>query len=183
MNRVDLSKYNNQWYQTGRGPFVRLLWYFVNAIFINSYLIPSSSVKVFILRLFGARIGKACVIKPKVNIKYPWKLELGNYVWIGECVWIDNLENVKIGSNSCLSQGAMLLCGNHNYKLETFNLMVGKIILEEGCWVGARSLVGPGVTMNSHSILSVQSIATSDLDAYGIYIGIPAKFIKQRVIA
>lgn len=72
--------------------------------------------KIWMLRKFGAKIGKGVFIKPLVNIKYPWNLDIGDYTWIGENVWIDNLTQVKIGSNVCISQGAMLLCRNHNYK-------------------------------------------------------------------
>ena len=75
---------------------------------------PFSGLKVFLLQLFGAKVGKGVVIKPNVNIKYPWLLEIGDYTWIGERAWIDNLAQVKIGKNCCISQGAMLLCGNNN---------------------------------------------------------------------
>jgi putative colanic acid biosynthesis acetyltransferase WcaF len=68
-------------------------------------------------------------IKPGVHVKYPWNLKIGEFTWIGEDVWIDNLVKVDIGSNVCLSQGAMLLTGNHNYKKTTFDLMVGEIVL------------------------------------------------------
>lgn len=180
--KTDLSKYDNDWYEPGKGKVLRLLWYITNALVFNSYWIPISSVKVKILRLFGAKVGPGCVIKPKVNIKYPWKLSIGAYSWIGECVWIDNLEKVRIGPHSCLSQGAMLLCGNHNYKSITFDLIVGGITLEEGCWVGAKSIVAPGVTMKSHSVLSAMSLATREVEAYSIYSGVPAKFVKHREI-
>ena len=92
---------------------------------------------------FGARIGKGFVIKPAVNIKYPWKLKVGDDVWIGENVWIDNIGNVTIGSNVCISQGAMLLTGNHNYKSETFDLMIKPIVVEEGVWIGAKATIAP----------------------------------------
>ena len=81
----------------------------------------------FLLRLFGAKIGKKVIIRPSVKVTYPWKLSIGDYSWIGEDVWIDNLEQVIIGSNVCISQGAMLLCGNHNYKKVTFDLIIGEI--------------------------------------------------------
>ena len=112
------------------------------------------------------------VIKPGVNIKYPWKLEIGNHSWIGEQVWIDNLAGVKIGSNVCLSQGAMLLCGNHNYKKSTFDLIVKDIILEDGVWIGAQSVVCPGVVCNTHTLFSVNSVANKDLEAYTFTRGI-----------
>lgn len=106
----------------------------------------------------------------------------GDYAWIGENVWIDNLVKVTIGNNAVLSQGAMLLCGNHNYKKPTFDLMVGEIHIEDGAWVGAQCTVCPGVTMHSHSVLTVGSIATRDCEAYCIYQGNPAKKVKERVM-
>lgn len=143
---------------------------------------PISSVKVRLLRCFGAKIGKGVVIKPSVNIKYPWNLSIGDYTWIGENVWIDNLVQVTIGSNVCVSQGAMLLCGNHNYKKSTFDLMVGKIVLEDGCWVGAQSVVCPGITLHSHAVLGVASVANKNLDAYTIYQGNPAHMVRKRIM-
>ena len=143
---------------------------------------PVSSLRCVFLKLFGAQIGNGVVIKPGVNIKYPWKLVIGNYSWIGEDVWIDNLESVKIGDNCCISQGAMLLCGNHNYKRQTFDLIVKPIVIEDGAWVGAQSTVCPGVTMHSHSVLCVGSVANKDLEAYGIYKGVFAEKISTRNI-
>ena len=127
--------------------------------------------------MFGAKIGQGVVIKPTVNIKYPWNLIIGNHVWIGEEVWIDNLGQVSIGDHACISQGALLLCGNHNYRKPTFDLMVGNITLEEGAWVGAKAIVGPGVTMKSHAVLSAGSVAGSDLESWSIYRGNPTQLI------
>lgn len=171
---TDLSKYDNSWYNPGGNALKRFLWYFVNALVIKNHLNPISGIRVKALRLFGAKIGRGVVIKPGVNVKYPWLLTVGDYSWIGEEVWIDNLAEVSIGSNCCLSQGAMLLCGNHNYRLPTFDLMVKPIIVEDGAWVGAKSVVCPGVTVGRDSILTVGSMATSNLEAGKIYQGIPA---------
>lgn len=97
-------------------------------------------------------------------------------------MWIDNLSKVKIGNNVCILQGAMLLTGNHNYKKSTFNLMIGEITLEDGIWVGAKSVVCPVVTMRSHSILTVGSVLTKDTEEYGIYQVVPAVIVKKRII-
>lgn len=180
--KTDLSHYDNLWYEPGGGSLKRIVWYFANALFLKSALIPVPAIKVMMLRLFGAKIGKGVMIKPGVNVKYPWLLEVGNYTWIGENVWIDNLAKVKIGSNACLSQGAMLLCGNHNYKKSTFDLIVGDITVEDGGWIGAHAVVCPGVTIHSHAVLSVSSVAHHDLDAYSIYQGNPAVKIRERKI-
>lgn len=181
MKKTQLNKFNNDWYNPGAGSLKRLLWYFTNIVWVNSHM-PFSGVKIFMLRLFGAKIGEGVVIKPKVNVKYPWNLTIGNHVWVGENVWIDNLGKAIIGDNCCISQGAMLLHGNHDYKKEAFDLIVKDIVLEEGVWIGAKSIVCPGVKCASHSVLSVNSVAISDLEAYQIYQGNPAVKVRQRVI-
>ena len=177
-----LFHYDNSWYNPGGGILKRIAWYFTNVLFFINPLNPFSSIKVWLLRLFGAKIGMRVNIKPCVNVKYPWLLEVGDYTWIGENVWIDNLAKVKIGNNVCISQGAMLLCGNHNYKKSTFDLMIGEITLEDGSWIGAKSVVCPGVTVHTHAVLGVGSVANHDLDAYGIYLGYPADKVRERII-
>lgn len=182
MQITDLSKFDNSWYYPGRGFFIRSVWYFVNAFLLKSSWLLSSSLKVNLLKCFGAKIGKGVTIKPCVNIKYPWNLSIGDDVWIGENCWIDNLAKVEIGSNVCVSQGAMLLCGNHNYKSHSFDLLLGEIHIEDGAWIGARSVVCPGVTIGSHSVLCVGAVASCNLDTYGIYKGVPAVKVKRRII-
>lgn len=177
--QVDLASFDNSWFKTGKSGFTRSLWYVANACLMKS-AIPGSNWRRFLLRLFGAKIGKRIVIKPRVNIKYPWKLEVGDFSWIGEQVWIDNLAQVSIGKNCCISQGAMLLCGNHNYKKTSFDLMVGEIVLQDGVWLGAKSLVAPHVVCHTHSILTAGSIASKNLDAHSIYTGNPAEKIRER---
>lgn len=179
--KVNLSRYDNSWYYQHNNVLC-VIWYFCNLAIMKNGWIPFSSLKVKVLRLFGAKIGKNVLIKPCVNVKYPWNLEVGDNSWIGENVWIDNLAKVSIGNNVCISQGALLLCGNHNYKKSTFDLIVGEITIEDGAWVGAQSVVCPGVKMKSHSILSVGSVASSDLDEYCIYKGIPAEKVRERSI-
>lgn len=183
MNSVDNSKFENKWFSSGRNIIVVTLWYFVSAIIFQSYFFPFYRLKSVILRLFGASIGKKLVIKPCVLIKYPWNLRIGNNVWIGEKVWIDNLAKVSIGDNCCISQQAYLMTGNHNYKSMKFDLMIGEIYLEDGVWIGAKSIVCLNVRCHSHSILSVGSVAVKDLDAYTIYQGNPAIKIRNRDIS
>ena len=179
--QVNLNKYNNSWYQPA-GTLKKTIWYFINMFVFKTMLPIPSSIKVKVLRIFGAKVGKSVVIKPNVNIKYPWLLEIGDFTWIGEDVWIDNLAKITIGKNCVLSQGSFLLCGSHDYTLETFDLLTKSIVLEDGSWVGAKATVCPGVTLKTHSILAVGSIATKDLEAYGIYQGNPAIKKRERVI-
>ena len=120
MQKTDLFSYNNSPYHPGGTAVKRLLWYYINAFVFKTSLFPVYGLKNALLRLFGAKIGQQVEIKPCVNIKYPWLLTIGNEVWIGEKVWVDNLVMVTIGSNVCISQGAMLLTGSHNYKKTSF---------------------------------------------------------------
>jgi putative colanic acid biosynthesis acetyltransferase WcaF len=178
---------NNALYRTritiGASRVKQVLWYLVNILLFKNPLNIFLSLKIFLLKVFGAEVGNGVVIKPSVNIKYPWKLKIGEHSWIGEGVWIDNLAEVVIGNNVCISQGALLLCGNHNYKKESFDLMLGNIVLEEGVWIGAKAIVCPGVICASHSVLAVGSVITKNTVAFGIYQGNPAQKIGDRIIA
>lgn len=182
LGKTRLDTFNNHWYKPGKSILVRGLWFFINAICFINPLVAGSGWRASLLRLFGAKIGKQVVIKPGVNIKYPWLLSIGDHCWIGERVWIDNLAKVTIEDHVCLSQGAFLLTGNHNYKKASFDLMIGEIYLEEGVWIGAKSIVCPGIKCRSHAVLAVNSVAASDLEAYTIYQGNPAQPIRKRKV-
>lgn len=181
--KVSLDKFDNSHYYRGAGLGKRVIWYFVNAMVFSSWLMPFSNVKVFLLRCFGAKVGCGAVIKPRVNIKYPWRLTMGDHCWIGEGVWIENLADILLEDHVCVSQDAYLLTGNHNFKVPAFDLITRGITLKEGSWVGARSVVCPGVTLEAFSILTVGSIATSTTEPAGIYQGNPAKWVKKREIS
>jgi putative colanic acid biosynthesis acetyltransferase WcaF len=167
----------------GASRFKRALWYLTNILLFKNPFNIFYSLKVSLLKAFGAEVGKGVVIKPSVNIKYPWKLKIGEHSWIGERVWIDNLALVAIGNNVCISQGALLLCGNHNYKKETFDLILGEIVLEDGVWIGAKAIVCPGVICASHSVLTAGSVVTKNTVPFGIYQGNPAQKVGERIIS
>jgi putative colanic acid biosynthesis acetyltransferase WcaF len=182
MQTADLSSFTSNIFDKGASTLKQLLWYFVNACLVRASWNPFMTIKVFLLKVFGAKIGKKLVIKNNVTIKFPWKLSIGDNVWLGENCWIDNLDNVTIGNNVCISQGALLLTGNHDYTKSSFDYRNAPIVLEEGVWIGAKSVVCPGVTCYTHSILTVDSVATKNLEAYTIYQGNPAVAIRKREI-
>jgi len=181
MKNVNLNQFENSWYKPA-SKFKIIVWYFTNMFLFKTMFPIPSSVKSKVLRVFGAKVGTGVVIKPNVSIKYPWFLSIGDNCWIGEDVWIDNLAQVTIGNNVCLSQGAYLLTGSHDYKKEAFDLVLGEIILEDGVWIGAKAIVCPGVTCKSHSVLAVGSVATKSLEEYGVYQGNPAVLKRKREI-
>lgn len=178
--KVRLDRFDNSTFDRGRPIWVEALWLLVQAIATASW-IPGRWHRVALLRLFGARIGKGVIIRPRLRVKFPWRLEIGDFSWIGEEVWIDNLAPVRIGSHCCLSQGAYFCTGNHDWSRESFDLVLGPITVEDGAWVAAQATVGPGVTIGAGAVLAIGSVATSNLQADWIYSGIPAKPLRERV--
>jgi putative colanic acid biosynthesis acetyltransferase WcaF len=176
---LHLDTFDNSDFDRGRSRLTEALWQTLAGIFIQSW-IPGSAWRVGILRLFGARIGKGVVIKPHAKIKFPWKLSIGDHSWIGESVWIDNLADVRIGKNCCLSQGAYLCTGNHRWDRDSFDLVTNPIVIEDHCWIGARAQVAPGVNCKEGAVLAMGCLATADLEQWRIHSGSPAQATKQR---
>ncbi|MFM8983550.1 MAG: colanic acid biosynthesis acetyltransferase WcaF, partial [Spartobacteria bacterium] len=125
----------------GRPLWIEATWYLVKVCFFLSALPWPSSLKCSFLRFFGAKIGNGVVIKPRVNIHFPWRLEVGDHSWIGEEVFILNFEPVHIGSHACVSQRSFLCTGNHDFRDERFSFRSAPITLGEGSWIGASVFV------------------------------------------
>lgn len=181
--QVDLARFTVGNFNRGAGVVKEGLWLIVSMILFRSCPFSFSALKCAVLRAFGASVGRNVTIKPRVAITFPWKLSVGNHVWLGEECWLLNLERIVIGNNVCISQRAVLCTGSHDYKKAAFDLIIRPITVEDGAWIGAGSWVGPGVSVGTHAVLSLASVATQNLAANGIYRGNPAVFVKQRVIS
>lgn len=182
METSRLDHFDNSTFNKEAGKFKQLVWLIINAFILKSSWFPFMRPKKQLLQLFGAKIGTGLVIKPGVSIKFPWKLKVGDHVWLGENCWIDNLDAVIIEEHVCISQGALLLTGNHDYTRPSFDYRNAPIYLEAGVWIGAKAVVCPGVRCKSHSVLAVGSIATKDLEEYMIYQGNPAHAVRKRIL-
>ena len=177
---VSLAEYCDGGYKPGRSAIVRTLWYFVSLVVFESGWFPVYGMKRWLLRRFGASIGRGVVIKPHVRIKYPWRLRIGSHCWIGEEAWIDNLADVEIGDDACLSQGVYLCTGSHDHRRATFNLIVKPIIIEAQAWIAARAVLLPGVTIGCGAVVAAGSIVTKDVPAGVIAGGSAARVIQER---
>lgn len=182
MKSVKLSTFDGSDFNKGAGFLKITLWYFVNAMIVRASWNPFMGIKILLLKAFGAKIGKGLVIKNNVVVKSPWYLTIGDDCWLGEGCWIDNLDRVTIDSNVCISQGAMLLTGNHDYSVYNMPYRNAPIQIEDGAWIGAQATVCPGVTVHRNAILTVGSVATKDMEGNGIYQGNPAVKIRERII-
>ncbi len=143
----------------------RTLWYFAEKLLLRSPLNPSSTVRSIVLFAFGAKVGKNVLIKPGVRVKFPWKLTIGDGAAVGEDVWIDNIEHVDLKERCVVSQGTYLCTGNHDWSKREMPLIARPIAIEEGAWVGARSVIGPGVTVGRNARVRIGSVVTKDVPA------------------
>lgn len=180
--KVDLSAYDLGDFNRGAGTLKEGLWLLVSLVVFRFCPLSLSALKCTFLRLFGARIGKGVVIKPDVKITFPWRLSVGDYAWIGEGAYLLNLADVEIGNHACISQRAFVSTGSHDYKSRTFDLVTRPVVIGEGAWVAANAWVGPGVRVGNYAVLTAQSVASSDLEAFGIYRGNPAILVRKRIV-
>ncbi|HEY8260233.1 MAG TPA: WcaF family extracellular polysaccharide biosynthesis acetyltransferase [Methylosinus sp.] len=162
-----LDCFDNRSFDRGRSRLVEALWLVFDLALIRSG-VPGSRHRVAVLRAFGARIGEGVVVKPNVRVKFPWRLSIGAHSWIGEHAWIDNLAEVSIGAHCCVSQGAYLCTGGHDWRKESFDLVTRPIRVGDGAWICARACIAPGVTIGAGAVVSLGAVVTSDVEPFGL---------------
>ena len=175
-----LDKYTVGNYSPGAPLWQQIAWYYLGSPLVASYWILSYDFKCWVLRCFGAQVGKGVAIKPGLKVKFPWRLAVGDFAWLGENCWIDNVATVTIGSHTCISQDVYLCTGNHDWSSPTFELKEIPIQIGEGCWIAARAIVAPGVIVGDGAVLCLGSVASRSLDAMTIYAGNPAQPLRER---
>ncbi len=165
---MHLDRFENKDFERGASRGVEALWMVVSSLFFASWL-PGSGWRVALLRMFGAKIGTGVIIKPGVRVKFPWRLAVGDHCWIGESAWIDNLGEVRLGDHVCISQGAYLCTGSHDWSCDTFDLIVKPIQLGSHAWVGAAASLAPGTVVEDGAIVAMSSFARGRLVAWHIH--------------
>jgi len=181
MTRVDLSSFNaNEGLDRDRSKLIEICWYLFKIVFFLSTFPWPNVLKKIILSAFGAKIGIGVIIKPRVNIHFPWKLIVGNYTWIGEEAFLLNFELISIGDNVCVSQRAFLCGGNHDYKDPTFKYKNGPITIKDGAWIGAQAFIAPNVIIEKGAVITAGSVVYKTQPSYMICTGNPCRPIKDR---
>ena len=164
----------------GRPVLIEMLWYFFKLVFFQSAWPWPNILKRILLRVFGAEIGRGVVIKPRVNIHFPWKFVVGDYAWIGEEVFVLNFEKVVIGRHACVSQRAFLCTGNHDFRDPTMPYRNRPINIGSGAWIGAQCFVAPGITIGDDAVVSAGSVVTKDQPTGIVCGGNPCIAIRGR---
>ncbi|MDP7978348.1 putative colanic acid biosynthesis acetyltransferase [Bacillus multifaciens] len=179
-NIIDLSKYNQEWYSRGRNSVTVLLWWLVQGTIFRFSLHNMYGWRNFLLRLFGAKIGKGVRVRSSAKFTYPWKVSINDYSWIGDNVQFYSLDEIHIGTNCVISQEVYLCTGSHNAKDPYFGLITKPIHIQDGAWVASDVFVYPGITIHKMGVVAARSTVLKDIPANEIHAGFPAKFIKKR---
>lgn len=179
---TDLSQYHQPGFDAGRPKVIIMLWWLLQAIIFPLTLHASHKPRCALLRLFGAKVGKNVVIRPTARFTYPWKVEIGDYSWVGDDVVFYSLAPIRIGQHCVISQKSYLCTGSHDYTDPTFALVTAPIVIENGVWVTTDCFVGPGVRIGANALIGARSSVFSDMPAQQICTGTPCKPRKPRVI-
>lgn len=163
-----LNSFCNKGFERGRPRVVEAIWISVSGMLVDSW-IPGSAWRVALLRMFGAIIGRGVIIKPRVRVKFPWRLSIESDVWIGEGVWIDNLETVLIGSDVCISQGAYICTGSHDWEKASFDLIVKPIHISSHAWIGAMARLAPGTRVGKGAVVGMGAMVSGELEPYHVF--------------
>ncbi|NHQ88512.1 colanic acid biosynthesis acetyltransferase WcaF [Iodobacter sp. HSC-16F04] len=156
------------------------LWWLVQATLFRCSPQFAYNFRAFLLRLFGAKVGLKTVIRPTATITYPWKVEIGDYSWIGDDVVLYSLGNIKIGANVVISQRSYLCAADHDYKQADFPIRSFPIIVEDQAWLATDVFVSPGVTIGHNSVIGARSSVFKSMPAGMVCMGSPCRVVKKR---
>ncbi len=179
---IDLTKYDQSHFERGRPNWLIIIWWFVQAIAFPLTLHNFSSFRCWLLRLFGAKIGKGVVIRPTAKFTYPWKISIGDYSWIGEDVVLYSLDHIEIGSHCVISQKSYLCTGSHDIKDQTFSLVTAPIKIGNGAWIATDCFVALGVKIGSNTVIGSKSAVFKDIPHSQVAWGIPCTPRHPRTI-
>jgi len=178
---LNLQSYDNSDFDRGAPRWKEALWVLTRCMFFQTPLPWPSALRVTLLKLFGASVGIGVTIRANVNISFPWRVTVGDYVWIGEDVGILSLAQVTIGSNVCISQRAYLCTGSHDYRREDFKLITRPIAIDDGAWVAASAFIGPGVEVGAGAVVSAGAVVMTDVPVNVLIRGNPAEVVGEIV--
>lgn len=179
---VNLCQYNQDTYDRGRSGWFIILWWIIQGTIFRFSIHNMYGFRNFLLKLFGAKLGKDVRIRSSAKFYYPWKIEIGDNSWIGDEVMLYSLDYITIGKNCIVSQQSYLCTGSHNISSSSFKLITKPITIEDYCWIAVDVFIGQGVTIKEGSVIAARSSIYKDNEPWKVFRGNPAKYLKDRVI-
>ncbi|PLT47321.1 WcaF family extracellular polysaccharide biosynthesis acetyltransferase [Paenibacillus sp. FSL W8-1187] len=181
-NRIRLDRYDQSGYSRGRSGAVVLLWWLVQGSLFRYSLHPMYGWRRFLLRLFGARIGRGVQVRATARFTYPWKVSIGDWSWIGDEAEFYSLDRIEVGAHCVVSQRSYLCTGSHDIEDPRFGLVTRPIVLRDGAWVASDAFVYPGVTVGVMGVVAARSTVTRPVPDGEVHAGTPAAFVKRRIV-
>ena len=181
MEYQNLDQYKTPKGFRGRSALIVQLWRVVYVIFFKHSPQFLYGWRRFILRCFGAQVGKNVIIRPSAQITYPWKLNLGDQCWIGDEVVLYTLGPITIGANAVISQRSYLCTGSHDYRSPHFDIYAKPIHIAEKCWLATDVYVAPGVSVGAGTVIGARSSVFKNVPAGKVGIGSPLVILKDRI--
>lgn len=177
----DLSRFATPPGFRGRSGITVLIWQVVQQTLFAWSPQPAYGWRRWLLRMFGARVGRGVLVRPTARITYPWKVELRDYCWIGDQAEIYSLGPISIGENAVVSQRSYLCAATHDYNDITFPLVANQIVVEREAWIATDCFIAPGVTIGAGTIVGARSTVLKSVAAASIVAGHPARLVGQRI--
>ncbi|MBD1909693.1 MULTISPECIES: hormogonium polysaccharide biosynthesis acetyltransferase HpsU [unclassified Leptolyngbya] len=172
-SQVDLRHYHQNGFDKGRPGWIILLWWLLQGTLFP--LTPHSfhAPRCFLLRLFGAKIGKGVVIRPTARFTYPWKISIGNYSWVGDDVVFYSLDTIEVGEHCVISQKSYLCTGSHDIHDPAFGLKLGAIMIGNGAWIATDCFIAPNIKIGANAVIGARSSVFRSMPAQYICWGSP----------
>ncbi len=156
-------------------------WWAVQATFFRMSPQVLYGWRRFLLRLFGCAIGKGALVRPTVDITYPWKVSIGDHSWIGDHVTLYSLEEIHIGDNVVISQHSYICTGSHDIESPTFEIYARPVVIETEAWLATDVFVAPGVRLGRGAVVGTRGTVLHDLPPMMVCVGSPAEPIRPRI--
>lgn len=176
----DLTKATQGSFLRSRPRLIEALWIVTEFLLVTNPLQPSSRLRAAALRFFGAIVGRNVILRPRLRVKYPWNIVIGDNSWVGEGVWIHNQDKVYIGKNTVISQETFITTGSHDI-YGGMDLQTAPVVIGDGVWVTSRCIVLPGVEIGNCAVITPGSVVHKSLQGNALYGGNPAVFLRPRV--
>lgn len=164
----------------GRPAWVVQLWWIVDSLFFKTSPQVLYGWRRFLLRSFGAHVGKGVLVRSSVKVTYPWKVSIGDHSWVGDDAVLYSLGVIKIGSHAVVSQKCYLCAGNHDYQTGDFQIFSSPVEIEDEVWLATDVFIAPGVKIGRGAVVGARSSVFKNLEGGWVYAGNPLKVIKKR---
>jgi putative colanic acid biosynthesis acetyltransferase WcaF len=163
-----------------RHRLVRAVWSFVWLTLASWTPPPLHRWRIFLLRVFGAKVPYSAFLYGSARIWYPPHLTMHERATLGPGVNCYCMGKIEVGAYAIVSQGAYLCSGTHNFHTPAFQIYAKPINIGADAWVCAEAFVGPGVKLGHGAVLGARAVTFEDLEPWSVYIGNPAKRKSSR---